>query len=385
MLFKALATVGVMALCVPAAYPATTHQINITGLAFVPGNQTITQGDTIRWTNLDGVSHSSTSDNGVWDSGTINPSQSYSRVFATTGTFPYHCVFHHSMMDTITVIPVADWTINIGEFFFNPAVIQIQPGQLVRWVNTGARMHTSTSDELIWDSDSIGPGEHYDHTFTTEGVFHYHCQMHPLVMKGTVIVGRPDSVAFDIHIIDYAFSPQDTTISVGQNIRWINFGTMEHTTSDTSANLWDSGPLNPGYVFTLHASQPGIFHYICNFHPQMTGTIAILDTTASQGCAYLLGDINFNGVANGLDIVYAVRFFKGGPHPPYSCDCPTHGPTYIAGDVNGNCSFNGLDIVYFVNYLKGGPSLRSCLDCPPFSPAPTPLFVNSHPVNKNAR
>jgi hypothetical protein len=63
------------------------------------------------------------------------------------------------------------------------------------------------------------------------------------------------------------------------------------------------------------------------------------------GCQYLAGDINANGQANGVDIGYAVNYFKGFGDPPLiDCFpfCPqTPNPFFAAGDVNGNCTFNG--------------------------------------------
>ncbi len=86
------------------------------------------------------------------------------------------------------------------------------------------------------------------------------------------------------------------------------------------------------------------------------------------GCPYVIGDINNNGSANGIDVVYGVNYFKGGLPPPVSCDCPPHGTLFAAGDVNGNCAFNGIDVSYFVNYLKGAvPALLYCPACPPAS------------------
>ena len=83
-------------------------------------------------------------------------------------------------------------------------------------------------------------------------------------------------------------------------------------------------------------------------------------------CNYIPGDINGNGQANGLDVVYGVNYLKGGPPPPDSCDCQPHGMLYVAGDVNGNCQFNGIDITYLVNHFKiwPSPSLLYCPDCP---------------------
>ncbi len=86
-------------------------------------------------------------------------------------------------------------------------------------------------------------------------------------------------------------------------------------------------------------------------------------------CPYMPGDVNGNGSFNGLDIVYMVSFFKGGPAPGIDCHpyCPNQpDPFYAGGDVNGDCVFNGLDIVYFVTFLKGWlPEIHYCPDCPP--------------------
>jgi hypothetical protein len=83
------------------------------------------------------------------------------------------------------------------------------------------------------------------------------------------------------------------------------------------------------------------------------------------GCPYIPGDINHQGVANGIDVTFGVSYLKGGI-PPFACDmCPIAQPFFAAGDVNGTCSFNGIDITYFVGFLKGGPALTFCPSCPP--------------------
>ena len=353
----------------PAAGRSAIHNISISGFDFVPVGITIAQGDSVRWTNNDGVPHTSTSDNGVWSSPTLNFGQSYIFAFNNPGSFPYHCAIHPSMRDTITVVAPADVEISIGEYFFSPAVLQIQPGQTVQWMNNGIRVHTTTSDIGLWDSDSLDPGQTFHFTFANEGVFHYHCDMHPLLMKGTIVVGRPDSVAHDIRIIDNDFDPATLTIMMGENVRWLNFGAMQHTTIDTSSNAWDSGTLDPGDFFIYHSGTPGDFHYVCSIHPGMDGILTVQDTATGGGCVYVPGDINGNGSANGIDVTYGVAYLKGGTPPPVDCSQPCAGvpdPFYAAGDVNGNCGFNGIDITYYVAYLKGlQPSLLHCPTCPP--------------------
>ena len=115
--------------------------------------------------------------------------------------------------------------------------------------------------------------------------------------------------------------------------------------------------------------------------------ITVAESPTGTGFDYILGDINGNGVANGVDVSYGVNYFKGfGDAPPFQADCPGHGLLYAAGDVNANCQFNGVDITYFVNFLKGlGPALTPCPDCPPnavASPAP-PLEPIGAPVLKS--
>ncbi|UCC79458.1 MAG: hypothetical protein JSW64_14515 [Candidatus Zixiibacteriota bacterium] len=80
---------------------------------------------------------------------------------------------------------------------------------------------------------------------------------------------------------------------------------------------------------------------------------------------YVVGDVNGSGNYDGLDVTFGVNFFKGGPPPPYECECTPGNVWFIAGDVNGSCSYNGLDITYGVGYFKGGDTPIPCGDCPP--------------------
>lgn len=82
--------------------PANVVQIR--NFAFVQNNITVPRGTTVTFVNCDdGVTHTSTSDNGVWDSGPLAPTSSYQRTFGTAGAFPYHCDPHPSMKGTVTV------------------------------------------------------------------------------------------------------------------------------------------------------------------------------------------------------------------------------------------------------------------------------------------
>ncbi len=80
-----------------------TNEVWIQGMAFTPSSITITAGTTITWTNKDAVVHTVTSDTNLFDSGSIGTNGTYSRNFATAGTYPYHCTIHPSMTATVVV------------------------------------------------------------------------------------------------------------------------------------------------------------------------------------------------------------------------------------------------------------------------------------------
>ncbi len=64
---------------------------------------TASVGQPIVWTNTDSVPHTITSDDGVWDSGDVNPGQSYRLVLNKPGTYSYHCMHHPYMIGSVVV------------------------------------------------------------------------------------------------------------------------------------------------------------------------------------------------------------------------------------------------------------------------------------------
>jgi hypothetical protein len=91
------------------------------------------------------------------------------------------------------------------------------------------------------------------------------------------------------------------------------------------------------------------------------------NVSSLSGCDYVVGDVNCNGELNGLDVSFAVSYFKGGPAPSYECECTSGNTWYVSGDVNATCFFNGIDVTYLVAYFKGASDPQPCADCPPIS------------------
>ncbi len=86
-----------------APVQSAPNTIAITNFTFSPSSMTVSKGTVVKWQNSDGVGHSSTSDNGKWDTGIIPQGGSASVRFDTSGTYTYHCSAHPMMKASITV------------------------------------------------------------------------------------------------------------------------------------------------------------------------------------------------------------------------------------------------------------------------------------------
>jgi plastocyanin len=71
--------------------------------AYMPDDLSVTAGTTVTWMNTDRTSHTSTSDESGWNSGTIAPGGRFSFTFQRAGTYKYHCTIHPGMVGTVVV------------------------------------------------------------------------------------------------------------------------------------------------------------------------------------------------------------------------------------------------------------------------------------------
>lgn len=90
----------------------------------------------------------------------------------------------------VSTIDSMHYLVAIRDFAFLPDSLSVPPGATVTWVNCevlGQEPHTTTSDNAVWDSPELSPGNRFSHTFPAMGSFPYHCTPHPF-MLGTVVV-----------------------------------------------------------------------------------------------------------------------------------------------------------------------------------------------------
>jgi plastocyanin len=99
----ALSLVALVLFAPTAGAQGKTTTVSIKNFAFNPPNATVAPGTPVTWVNNDQVSHTATANDGAFDSGTLQPGQSYSFKFDKPGTYAYHCEIHPYMTATVTV------------------------------------------------------------------------------------------------------------------------------------------------------------------------------------------------------------------------------------------------------------------------------------------
>ena len=77
--------------------------------------------------------------------------------------------------------------VEIKEFTFAPAALEIRQGTTVTWTNHDDIPHTVVSTEKVFKSKVLDTSEKFSFTFSAAGTFPYFCSLHPK-MTGRVIV-----------------------------------------------------------------------------------------------------------------------------------------------------------------------------------------------------
>ena len=77
--------------------------------------------------------------------------------------------------------------IEIDNFKFSMAPIEVSAGTTVTWTNRDDVPHTVASTTKIFKSPPLDTGEAFSYTFNEAGTFEYYCSMHPR-MTGKIVV-----------------------------------------------------------------------------------------------------------------------------------------------------------------------------------------------------
>ena len=77
--------------------------IAIADFTFAPADLEVAQGTEVTWSNDDPAPHTVTAEDGSFDSGTLEPGQTFSVSVPDNGLVTYRCEIHPDMVGTITV------------------------------------------------------------------------------------------------------------------------------------------------------------------------------------------------------------------------------------------------------------------------------------------
>jgi len=90
----------------------------------------------------------------------------------------------------------------------------------------------------------------------------------PVTVTGPIPTG---SLVIDI-IDDDGYTPASLEIDLGQQVTFVNQHHDEHT---ATGGGFDTGIIQPGATSTVTFDTPGRYAFACQFHAEMTGTIAV--------------------------------------------------------------------------------------------------------------
>lgn len=91
---------------------------------------------------------------------------------------------------TTTTIVVGGTEVSIENFVFGPSNLAVSVGDTIAWTNDETVVgHTTTSDDGLWDSKVLSPGDTFEFTFTEAGTFTYFCTLHPSMQAAITVSG----------------------------------------------------------------------------------------------------------------------------------------------------------------------------------------------------
>ena len=82
--------------------------------------------------------------------------------------------------------------------------------------------------------------------------------------------------AAKVEIADFTFDPATTTIQVGGKVNWDNQDEATHTATAEDGSF-DTGDIDSGKRGNATFKEAGTFAYFCEIHPEMKGTVEVVE------------------------------------------------------------------------------------------------------------
>jgi plastocyanin len=103
LLYLVILSMTALLVFAPAVSAQDDMTVSIQDFSFDPDQITVAPGTKVTWVNEGQAPHTSTADDGSWDSGTLKPGDDFSFSFDQPGTYTYHCSIHPQMTASVKV------------------------------------------------------------------------------------------------------------------------------------------------------------------------------------------------------------------------------------------------------------------------------------------
>src|SRR5215204_736164 len=82
--------------------------------------------------------------------------------------------------------------------------------------------------------------------------------------------------AAKVRIVDFSYDTDPVTIQVGGKVNWQNEDSDPHTATADDGSF-DTGPMEEGKLKSETFKDAGTYSYFCEIHPEMHGTVEVVE------------------------------------------------------------------------------------------------------------
>jgi len=79
-----------------------------------------------------------------------------------------------------------------------------------------------------------------------------------------------------VKIVEFTYQPEPVVVQAGGKVIWQNEDTAPHTATADDGSF-DTGTLERGKLKSETFKEPGTFTYFCEIHPDMHGTVEVVE------------------------------------------------------------------------------------------------------------
>jgi plastocyanin len=238
---------------------------------FDPAVLRVTVDTTVTWRNADDERHRVRSTGGPleFDSGDLEPGESFAFRFTAEGRYRYLDERHEG--------EDREDDGDDGEGPVGTIIVGVADAPtMVPAPETGAPAGTELPASV---APSVGPQDASSDATSVPSA----SASFAAPVASPVPLERPSELTA-VAIVGRAYEPPSLTVAAGTTVEWTNRDGEGHTVSATDGTF-DSGLMAGGMSFSMRFDSPGVHEYSCSIHPEMRGSVTVVDASGLGGPA----------------------------------------------------------------------------------------------------